>query len=1126
MNSTIITNRLSVLITCSFLLLFLHIGNSQCLENFMDSNFDDDIDIDNDGIPYCQDDCIDVNQNGICDEVDTEPINQKLKIHFSLKRGFYDDAIEVRLIPNRPNTAIYYRIGINPSCPSTTRGNPYTEPIHISNLEDIQTLKVIGTDGRDTTKVYTHSYIFNGFNLPTVVFSCSPYSTTRNRETPISFEFIVPSNSSLKSVQEYAGTKTSSGGVHSGFSDKIYFRSDYGAGTLKEDLFSDFYYGSQKPVEKIDQLFLRSNHSDESMLKQLVAHDAARSTGIYAPAGRFVYLYKGGKIKEIRHLQERPEEGFLEAQTGYDKSNFEAYAGNIHARLHAKASRGWEAASSAINIESLGKFLLNQWIAHAPDFNHYRNYRAAGPTDLDNTNGDDLAWHFFNWDMDLGYKGTPTHNSYTSPRHILRTIQDYAEFRFQFADIIYCTMENEGALTVAPYLDRIDVRREQLELFLANHSGADTDPRRFLNEVNSFLPPRIEWMLNDFKENSFYPNLKALTYSLEEGIVTSGQQLILTHPNEKGNIYYTLDGSDVRTAAGELRAEAILYEGPIQLDNGVYDIFARVYDASAGNRMDRWSTTCGAKTFYIEQAYSNIIINEIHYNPTASIHGQDTFAGKNYEFIELKNTGHTFIDLNGTRFSKGIELTIEHPLIIPPNGFVVFAEDSIVFRATYGFPPDGQYSGKLNNDGEKINLKDPFGNFIDSVRYDINNLWDEGADSTGFSLELLHPSLDNQEPLHWFRSDRLGGTPHAENSRICASSGSKIVINEINYNSNEDQLDAGDWVELHNPTTEPVDLSGWTFFDTGKAFVLPKGRSLGVGEYVVLVRNKEDFKVAFPQVKEDDIIGQLPFKLSNKGERITLFDANKCLVDYVIYDDKLPWPEAPDGEGPSLSLVDPLLDNALPESWSSSLDRTTSFPNGSPGSSNNHQQEVIQERCGYGFLQEEKRVTLFDIYDAYITVTDLTTGGLVFYCDSWATEKCAATIMVELKSNKQYELKILNLISRCESIDTLFSTESFTESSNDIIRPTQKIFPILAASTIHPKVSVYPNPVQQILTIDFAEYSKKVKRVRIVNSLGQEVVSQDMSTAQLPPPLFQIDVSSLEIHPVELPNCIYYTFMV
>jgi hypothetical protein len=51
-------------------------------------------------------------------------------------------------------------------------------------------------------------------------------------------------------------------------------------------------------------------------------------------------------------------------------------------------------------------------------------------------------------------------------------------------------------------------------------------------------------------------------------------------------------------------------------------------------------------------------------------------------------------------------------------------------------------------------------------------------------------------------------------------------------------------------------------------------------------------------------------------------------VDAVEYDDFSPWPEAADGNGPTLELINPSLDNALAESWSASTG------NGSPGAIN------------------------------------------------------------------------------------------------------------------------------------------------------------------------------------------------
>ena len=340
------------------------------------------------------------------------------------------------------------------------------------------------------------------------------------------------------------------------------------------------------------------------------------------------------------------------------------------------------------------------------------------------------------------------------------------------------------------------------------------------------------------------------------------------------------------------------------------------------------------KIFYTAQNYQDLVINEVHYNPKDTIIASDTISGKNFGFIELKNTGSSSIDLYNVAFTKGIELKIDTQISIPAGGFVVFAEDANWFESRYGFAPDGVYEGKLNDEGEKINLKDPHGYFIDSVRYDANNPWDEAPDNSDFTLELLHGDLDNNNPLHWFRSDNIHGTPKAENSRTCAQATSTIVINEINYNSNNDVFDPGDWVEFYNPNTSAVDISGWTLYDDNNQFIIPTGTTIPANGYLVLVEDSAVFSSAFPDVAPTSYIGNIPFSLSNKGERISLFDDNKCLVDYVIYDDKAPWATAPDGDGATLALIDASLDNALATSWNASSILVPSYTYGSPGKLN------------------------------------------------------------------------------------------------------------------------------------------------------------------------------------------------
>jgi len=69
------------------------------------------------------------------------------------------------------------------------------------------------------------------------------------------------------------------------------------------------------------------------------------------------------------------------------------------------------------------------------------------------------------------------------------------------------------------------------------------------------------------------------------------------------------------------------------------------------------------RKFYVGQNYSNVVINEIHYNPLDSIYlnpdtnEMDTISGRNFEFIELKNTGTEPVYLEDVSFNKGVTVS-------------------------------------------------------------------------------------------------------------------------------------------------------------------------------------------------------------------------------------------------------------------------------------------------------------------------------------------------------------------------------------------------------------------------------------------------------------------------------------
>ena len=85
---------------------------------------------------------------------------------------------------------------------------------------------------------------------------------------------------------------------------------------------------------------------------------------------------------------------------------------------------------------------------------------------------------------------------------------------------------------------------------------------------------------------------------------------------------------------------------------------------------------------------------------------------------------------------------------------------------------------------------------------------------------------------------------------------------------------------------------------------------------IVLANDPVSFSNLFPDVT--NYIGPMGFGLSGSGELLRVFDETGALVDTVHYDDAAPWPTGPDGNGPTLELINPGLDNALAESWKSS----------------------------------------------------------------------------------------------------------------------------------------------------------------------------------------------------------------
>ena len=223
------------------------------------------------------------------------------------------------------------------------------------------------------------------------------------------------------------------------------------------------------------------------------------------------------------------------------------------------------------------------------------------------------------------------------------------------------------------------------------------------------------------------------------------------------------------------------------------------------------------------------------------------------------------------------------------------------------------------------------------IRRAENRLFFEKSPDSGIWETIHHLDLQaNWEAVH---GGIFSSTENARGLRVgfdylmlvspeeSSPSTGDIVISEVMYNP----LEGSDYefIELYNAGNNSIDLTGFSM-PQGKPvneFIFPE-RSIGAGEYLLVVANRESFLGKYGQQISAQIIGSWSGgRLNNNGEEIALLDKDGNLVTSFIYDNAEPWPTQPDEEGYSLVLSNPLLGNTSDGSlWTSS-----SGIGGSPG---------------------------------------------------------------------------------------------------------------------------------------------------------------------------------------------------
>ena len=142
-----------------------------------------------------------------------------------------------------------------------------------------------------------------------------------------------------------------------------------------------------------------------------------------------------------------------------------------------------------------------------------------------------------------------------------------------------------------------------------------------------------------------------------------------------------------------------------------------------------------------------------------------------------------------------------------------------------------------------------------------------------------------------------------------------VLLSELHYHPDDILDEHPEFVELYNRTEIPIDLDSYRLAD-GVRFEFPAGTVLAPESYLIVAKDPTSRFFRNVVLK----LGPYDGELSNGGETITLRNGN-CVAESITYDDRPPWPLAPDGYRTSLERVSYLASADDYHTWRSSLDR-------------------------------------------------------------------------------------------------------------------------------------------------------------------------------------------------------------
>lgn len=622
-------------------------------------------------------------------------------------------------------------------------------------------------------------------------------TTLNDYESKVSVEWL--NSDGAEGFQTDAGVSRFGGYYtdHGKYSYRFQFRKEYGTAKLKYPVFRNHENG-RAPAEEFDSLNLRSGSHDMqargAYMSNRFVDDSMLEMGGIAPHGRFVHVYINGSYNGQYHLRERWNAAMLSSYFGGDESDYDAINRNDNFQQDAKAFDGnqdywkeveqlarepspWEALQGHVDIKDFYEFMM-VWSSG----NSESEMQAVGSKALG------VPFTFYmkdadGWLIKSSHRGGRGRFTTRGPGAFNTELlaERHPDHQMFLADLVHKHFTNGGAMTPEQTIPRLQRRVDEIETSFIAESARwrKYKPHAWYKYQQDIMDRHFSTladnMLDMFKGINVYPDdIQAPKPNRRGGRIEPGFAFKMAAGSlfspERGEFWYTLDGSDPRLPGGVRSDTAIQYdrEGPGLELNETVTVKARTFKSSLFSN-GIWSPLMET-TFHIgkKPEAGDLVISEIHYRP-ASPNDEEIAAGFTkrsvFEFIELYNRTDTVVSLLDIALTNGVrfEFADAEVMDLAPGKAAVVVANREAFEHRYGtgLPVAGEFAGfKLSDSGERLRLSLLDGQVLQDMRYNDKEPWPEEPDGTGPSLTLKDPRvMDGYSPADWYASETAGGSP-------------------------------------------------------------------------------------------------------------------------------------------------------------------------------------------------------------------------------------------------------------------------------------------------------------------------------------------------------------------------------